>query len=356
MTRIRIPLLLLLTLIASCTNSQEPPPHAPPAAMAFAASPIDLQGIDAVFAGDIHYDTHAETTFDIFMPASAAPTGLVIYIHGGGFRTGDKSWIYSGSTFPDDIREFLAAGVAVATINYRLLVRDETKGILKPLHDARRALQFIRFVHKPLNIDKRDIVLYGSSAGAGIALWLAANDDMRTLSPTDPVAGESTRVKGVALHATQASYDMERRWVDDVFADFGVTWEDATRITSEERIFQFYGVGSWPEYESPAIDAYRQQVDMLSLLSPGDPEIWILNDSNGNGNGLPTTEDHANHHPFHAREIKQYADAAGVPTVCRYGMPVLYSDPEFGDYVPFLMRKLGERPAGGRRQMRDEVR
>ena len=356
MTYVKISLLALLLLASSCSGSDEPPTAAPPPALGIAPSPIDLQGITALFAEDIAYDAHPQTTFDIFLPASPAPTGLVIYIHGGGFRSGDKSWIYDGSEFPADIREFLGQGVAVATINYRLLTAGETKGVQKPLNDAARALQYIRHLDRQLNIAKNDVVLYGNSAGAGIALWLATHDDMRGASPTDPVSWESTRVKGVALNATQASYDLERRWVEDVFADFNVTWEDAVRISSEERIWQLYGVDSWEAYESPLIDVYRQQVDMLSLLSAGDPEMWIYSPSYRDGNGLPVSEDHANHHPFHAREIREFADAAGVPSVCRYGTPVLYSDPDFGDYVPFLLRKLRERPEGSRRQMRDEVR
>ena len=84
----------------------------------FSTSPIDLQGIDALFAADIAYDEHELTKFDIFIPNSSTPTGLVICIHGGGFVGGDKDWIYSQAL---RIRELLNNNIAVATINYRLL-------------------------------------------------------------------------------------------------------------------------------------------------------------------------------------------------------------------------------------------
>ena len=77
---------------------------------------------------------------------------------------------------------------------------------------------------------------------------------------------------------------------------------------------------------------------MLSFLSMDDPELWIRNTAISNG--IPMTQGDFNHHPFHAREIKEYADAAGVTNVCQYGNPILYSDSNFEDYVIFLMRKL----------------
>ncbi|MEM7019579.1 MAG: hypothetical protein AAF512_19865, partial [Pseudomonadota bacterium] len=51
----------------------------------FSKSPIDLQGTQALFASDIPYDKYDNTKFDVFLPTSTTATGLVIFIHGGGF-------------------------------------------------------------------------------------------------------------------------------------------------------------------------------------------------------------------------------------------------------------------------------
>ncbi|MEL7534605.1 MAG: hypothetical protein AAFN10_25080, partial [Bacteroidota bacterium] len=83
----------------------------------------------------------------------------------------------------------------------------------------------------------------------------------------------------------------------------------------------------------------RAKVDMLAMISADDPEIWVSN--TGGTNELPQTTGHWYHHPFHAREIKEFADAAGVPNICNYGKPLLYSDGE-EEYVDFLIRKLNE--------------
>lgn len=305
----------------------------------FSTPPFDLQGIDAKFAEDVPYDQYDKTKFDVFLPNSSTPTGLVVFIHGGGFTGGDKRFVYNTS-FPEQIIELLAKNLAVATINYRLLKENETVGVLKSLNDSKRAIQYLRYIHKELNIDKEKIVLFGSSAGASTALWIATNDDLKQEDSSDPVLQQSTRVKGVALRAVQSSLDIENRWINDVFSDFNSTLDEIVEEYGEETIFSFYGVDSWEAYESPEIDRYRQRVDMLSLLSSDDPEIWVTN--TGGHNNKPLTQSSFNHHPFHARTIKEYADAAGVPNVTKYGNPILFSDPIQEEYIDFFLRKLSE--------------
>lgn len=333
----------ILSVIVSCSDDEpeivSADDQAPLIELEFSHPPIALPGTQALFAADIPYDAYAETTFDIFLPVSAAPTGLVIFIHGGGFTGGDKAFIYTDN-HENEVFELLNNGIAVATINYRLLSPGDRDGVLKSLNDSKRALQYIRYIHNELNIDQDNIVLFGSSAGASTALWLATNDDLSVPNSLDPVQRESTRVKGVALHATQSSLDIEKRWLGEVFAEFDSSLEDLIQVYGADSFYSFYGVSSREAYESPEIEAYRRQVDMLTLLSSDDPEIWVTN--TGGHNEAPMTSSSFNHHPFHAREIKAFADAAGVANVTTYGNPILYADTDDEDYVAFLRRKISE--------------
>ena len=341
-TKLIVGLLAMATIMAC--NGDDPAtvptePEAPLVDLSFTNSPIDLQGIPAQFAADIPYDEFDKTTFDIFLPNSATPTGLVIFIHGGGFTGGDKAFIYTDN-FTTEVLELLSNGIAVATLNYRLLSTGDTEGVLKSLNDSKRALQYIRYLHNELNINKENIVLFGTSAGGSTALWLATNDNLSEANSTDPVLRESSRVKGIALNATQSSLDIERRWLGDVFAEFGTSLDEIIVEFGEDRVYGFYGVSSREAYETAEVDAYRAQVDMLGLLTPDDPEIWVTN--TGGHNEAPLTQSSLNHHPFHAREIKEFADAAGVANVTTYGNPVLYTEPGNESFVQFLIRKLNE--------------
>jgi len=305
----------------------------------FASSPINLQGVDALFAPDIAYDQYDKTTFDIFLPNSSSPTGLVIFIHGGGFTGGDKGFIYN-ENYDEQVVALLSNDIAVATLNYRLIETGDGEGVLKSLNDSKRGLQYIRYIHNELNIDKNNIVLFGTSAGASTALWLASNNDLREANSAYLVLQESTRVKGIALNATQSSLDIETRWLGDVFDEFGTSLDDIIQEVGAESVYSFYGATTQEEYNTAEVEGYREQVDMLALLSSDDPEIWVKN--TGGHNNEPLTTGSFYHHPFHAREIKAFADAAGVENIAVYGNPILFDDTNGEDFVAFLIRKISE--------------
>lgn len=342
-------LLLCLLLFACKEQGDNPTTPAPTSNLTFSDSPFDLQGVSAKFAKDIAYDNKPRTQFDIWLPNTNTPTGLVIYVHGGGFTSGDKDFVYTaqyGGTwdFPADIRYLLQNNIAVASIRYTYLNNTgETEGVKKPMSDVRRALQYIRSRAGDFNIDKQKIVLAGNSAGAGTSLWIALNNDLADAQNNDPVLRESTRVKGVVARETQASYNIEDRWVNDVFSDYGVTW---SQILANEtgNIQKIYGVSSTAQYQSPEIVAYRASVDMLTLLSADDPEIWINNTLRDVVNPYnPYNQDIPSHHAFHARELKERADAVGVKNVTYYGKnPVIYADPSNESWTQFCKRKINE--------------
>jgi len=148
---------IVLTLLLSCSSNMsqviEPPSKTP---IEFSVSPIDLQGIDAKFAKDIPYDTKERTKFDIFLPNSMQPTPLVIFIHGGGFVSGYKEIAY-GAFKADDIRTYLQNNIAFATISYTFLDQiGEKEGVLKPMNDVKRALQYIRSRATDFNLNKSE--------------------------------------------------------------------------------------------------------------------------------------------------------------------------------------------------------
>lgn len=165
----------LLIMSVGCSKKQDAA-VTPATNISYSNSPFDLQGINAKFAKDISYDSKPRTQFDIWMPNSSAPTGLVIYVHGGGFTSGDKDFVYTAQSggawdFPSDIRYLLQNNIAFATIRYTFLnTTGETEGIKKPMNDIKRALQFLRHKASDFNIDKNKIILSGNSAGAGSSL------------------------------------------------------------------------------------------------------------------------------------------------------------------------------------------
>lgn len=165
-------------------------------------------------AAKFAYGSHPRQVLDFWQAKSEKPTPLVLYIHGGGWRGGDKAGL-SGTA----IKQYLDAGISVAAINYRYVqnaVEEKVEPPVKaPLEDAARALQTIRSKAMEWNLDKKRIGATGGSAGACSSLWLAFHDDLAKPDSSDPIARESTRLYCAAVSGAQVTLDPRplREWM-----------------------------------------------------------------------------------------------------------------------------------------------
>ena len=147
---------------------------------------------------------------DFWKAESDAPTPLAFVIHGGGWQGGEKERLHRFAA----ASELLKAGISVVAINYRYVKQAEAEGIKPPvkapLHDAARALQFVRSKAGEWNIDKQRIGAAGGSAGACSSLWLAFHDDLADPTSDDPVARESSRLWCAAVIGAQTTLDPQQ--------------------------------------------------------------------------------------------------------------------------------------------------
>ena len=153
----------------------------------------------------VKYGDHERHILDFWKAESDKPTPLVFVIHGGGWMGGSKERLDRFA----DAAELLKNGISVVAINYRLMKHSEgfVPPVKAPLHDAARALQFVRSKAKEWNIDKTRIGAAGGSAGACSSLWLNFHDDMADPQSSDPVARESTRLFCAAVKNAQTTLD-----------------------------------------------------------------------------------------------------------------------------------------------------
>lgn len=153
---------------------------------------------------NVAYGEHPRNVLDFWKADSKTPTPLLFYIHGGGWMAGDKSRVES-------LTKYLDAGISVVSINYRYVSQAHDAGVQPPvkapLHDAARALQFVRSKAAEWNLDKTRIGASGGSAGACSSLWLAFHDDMAKADSEDPIARESTRLMCAAVNGAQTTLD-----------------------------------------------------------------------------------------------------------------------------------------------------
>ena len=147
---------------------------------------------------NVSYGPHARNLMDVWLPESDVPTPVLVSIHGGGFRAGNKS------VDPAILAACLEKKIAVIALTYRF-----SQDAIAPacFYDCARAIQFIRHQAKTWKLDKSRISSSGGSAGAGLSLWLGFHEDLADPKNADPILRESTRLRAMAVYNGQTSYD-----------------------------------------------------------------------------------------------------------------------------------------------------
>lgn len=115
---------------------------------------------------DLKYGTEECQTLDLYVPKSAAGKncGLVLFIHGGAWISGDKS-----SYSRDDLKNVCESmGVAAAAMNYRYI--SDSVSVLNIMDDIDSALKAIRIIGNEKDISINRVMLSGYSAGAHLSL------------------------------------------------------------------------------------------------------------------------------------------------------------------------------------------
>ena len=309
-----------------------PLPHAlfsqsaPGAAASKAAKGARRPEVPKPDRADLSYGPFANNKLDLWLAKSERPAPLAVYIHGGGFVSGDKSGIS-----PQLLRRYLDAGVSVAAINYRFRTEIPIQEVLR---DSARAIQFLRSKAVEFHLDKTRVAAFGGSAGAGTSLWLAFHDDLADSKNPDPVLRESTRISAAVASSTQATYDI-LRWKEVLGAEAEAHAEPASES------FGFYGLKSSAEMESPKGRKIRADVDMLGLITKDDAPVLLISTS---AHDAMANRGDVLHSAKHAVAVQKRCNEVGVPAILKIVADLRAGDDSGVQPVDFVLKYLGVKP------------
>jgi arylformamidase len=302
-----LPLLLSVLWVGSCASRAT-------------AEPVAKSAHAAPTYADVPYGPHKMQVVDFWQAAGNGPRPLMVYIHGGGWIGGDKK------QKRENFQPFLDRGISYAAVNYRL---TGAAPLPAPVHDAARAIQFIRSRAAEWNIDKRHIALTGGSAGACTSMWILLHDDLADPNANDPVQRESTRVTAAAVLAGQTSIDPKQieGWL-------------GPNVLKHRMINMAVGEATM----EAAMENYEQHKRLYLEFSPynhldgGDPPLFM---TYGGDMTLPSKNaGHGIHHPVYGVKLKEKADAAGHE--CHLLIPGVSKSDKYSSANDFLMSKLLE--------------
>lgn len=141
--------------------------------------------------------TNRKVMLDLYLPKrpAAAKIPCIMVIHGGGWRSGDKTRFAA-------VAGYLAGqGFAAACIGYRLLPEVEFPA---PVVDCKAAVRWVRANAAEHGIDPDRIGAIGGSAGAHLAAMLGTSASVKELEGDGGNPGVSSRLQAVVAMATPA--------------------------------------------------------------------------------------------------------------------------------------------------------
>ena len=238
---------------------------------------------------NISYGPHQDMTLNFWKFKSESPVPLLVHIHGGGWIGGKKN----ESISPNELKK----GYSFASIDYRLA---GTELLPAAVHDAARAIQFLRTKAKEWNFNPARIAVIGGSAGAASSLWLAYHDDMADPKSDDPVLRQSSRVCGAVAMGGQTTLDpflLEKK-IGPACIQHGMIWKTVGAKSIEDLM------ENWGQYKDLSL-----QCSPMTHVSKDDPPVFL---NYGKPAPIPVIKGDGIHHAGFGRLLKEKCKKMGI--------------------------------------------
>jgi acetyl esterase/lipase len=242
-----------LGMLASVSVAQPPGGGPPGGPMAKAnTTSIARKWLDVAYA-----NKSTAQKLDIYLPdTGSGPFPVIISIHGGAFKMGDKA---DGQLTP--MLAGLKRGYAIVSINYRL---SGEAVFPAQIQDVKAAIRFIRANAPTYQLNTNKVVVWGGSAGGHLAAMAGTTGDITDFDdPSLGNAGQTSRIQAVVDWFGPIRFDQ----MDTQFTASGKGTPDHNAANSPESQLLGKPVQQAPElvkWSSPA-----------TYISKGDPPVFI---------------------------------------------------------------------------------
>lgn len=170
---------------------------------------------------DVAYGSDPRQRFDVYAPARAHDAPVLLMVHGGGWRRGDKAM---PGVVANKVAYWVPRGVVVISVNYRMLPDTPP---LEQARDVARALALAQRRAREWGGDPERFALMGHSAGAHLVALLTARPELAREQGTRPWRG-TVSLDSACLDVVQTMRGRHLPLYDEAFGANPADWLTAS--------------------------------------------------------------------------------------------------------------------------------
>jgi acetyl esterase/lipase len=172
---------------------------------------------------DVAYGPDPRHRLDVYLPEQPQNAPVIVMVHGGGWRFGDKS---NPNVWQNKAAHWTQQGTIVVAVNYRLVPQVAP---LEQAKDVARALSFVQRRSTEWGGSAHNVILMGHSAGGHLVAVLSANPTLAHMQGAKPWLG-SVVLDSAALDIPQLMQVTRSRLYRDAFGEDPATWADVSPL------------------------------------------------------------------------------------------------------------------------------
>jgi acetyl esterase/lipase len=221
---------------------------------------------------DVVYATKSSSQkLDIYVPDAKTQNGvpIIVNIHGGAFKSGDKSGSATGSGFSGGSQtdtfkeEAMKRGYAYASVNYRL---SGEAVFPAAINDVKASIRYIKANAAKYGINKNMVFTIGGSAGGNLAALAATSGDLNYIGESENLGNETEN--SVLAGAVDMFGPINFLTMDSDFAELGVS---NAPVTDSETSPESQYIGAKISTQPDKV----KQADPTTYIDEKDPKIYI---------------------------------------------------------------------------------
>lgn len=170
---------------------------------------------------DVAYGPDNEQRFDVYLPQQAQNAPVILMVHGGGWKRGDKA---ERAVIENKVPHWVSQGYIFISTNYRLLPKADP---IEQANDVARALAFAQRNAASWGGDPSKFILMGHSAGSHLVALLTASPERAQRLGASPWLG-AVLLDSAALDVVKIMEQRHAPLYDEAFGSDPAFWRRAS--------------------------------------------------------------------------------------------------------------------------------